>query len=453
MKNLFLFFFLFIPSFVIAQADTVYWSTIGVYANNGECLSNMSPDTPTKFYRCLGRALQQATQNPCSGDDYWDQTTGQCITPVDCEAQPLHADCAVSCPGICGGPGGLVGYGQSCPVEPFACDPGTGGGYTGTGFGDGETGGTGDTGDGNGSGDGGDPGTGDAGDGNGSGTSVGGGNGSGGTGEAGTGGGSSSSGGDSTGGGAPFSPEAGGNDCDDPNASRCGMEGQTVDCKSGYNTFTVGTTTSCIEAFSAGCNAGDLTSGCAVFCPSNTVANEGYVGYGQSCPTDQSSCGALCITSPTTPYNGTTQSDGSVTGTTGGNSTTITTNSTVNNNDGTNAATGACDPEGKGYLDCISPGEKEKPLHTQHTDIDSTLSRFMNRLADAPIMLSFSNIGNMISNGGNCPALDIDLGSTIINRHIVSTLHCDLSEVARPYLVGIMLFFYTLVGFRIIASS
>jgi hypothetical protein len=376
-----------------------------------------------------------------------------CENEPECEFGDGGPECEVQCSGSCGNPGGTVGFGQTCPPIDFACDPDTGGGDTGTGFGNGETGGTGDPGDDNG-GSGTELGTGDAGDGNGSGGSTGGGNGAGGGGGSGSGGGAGSSGGDGTGGGTSGSVDAGGATCNDPNARTCDSEGHTVSCKSGYNDFTVGTNVQCIEAFAAGCNSGDLTSGCAVFCPDTAISNEGYVGYGQDCPTDQSSCGALCISNPTTPNNGVTQGDGSITGTTGGNSTTTTNNSTsVTNNPGTNAATGVCDPESKGYLECIGPGNSEQPLHQQHTDLDSTLSRFTNRLADAPIILSFSNIGSMISNGGTCPAFDVNLSNTVIGQHIVSSLHCDLAEVMRPYLVGIMLFFYTLVGFRVIASS
>lgn len=115
---------------------------------------------------------------------------------------------------------------------------------------------------------------------------------------------------------------------------------------------------------------------------------------------------------------------------------------------------GPCNPAQPDYVDCqfINSGK------AAHTDVTATtvgqvFSNFYNDAKTTGIVQSFSAIKNVFVSGGSCPVLTIDLNDTLINKTVSTDIHCKLSENIRPILSPVMLVFYSIIGFRILASA
>lgn len=114
-----------------------------------------------------------------------------------------------------------------------------------------------------------------------------------------------------------------------------------------------------------------------------------------------------------------------------------------------------CDPTASNYVDCLI-GSNAMPSHTTSTpsNFSQSVSNFKNRISASPFVSSFSSIANIIPDGaGACSDFSIDLSGTPIGQVVSTSVICDLSEYIRPFIGAVMLVFYTLVAFRIVATA
>lgn len=95
-----------------------------------------------------------------------------------------------------------------------------------------------------------------------------------------------------------------------------------------------------------------------------------------------------------------------------------------------------------------------------HTSTDSGFTtfaavnaNFVNGIAGTDLVLSFSNIANIVDyDETSCPALTIDL-TAVIGKTLSTTVHCDVFEENAHILSNVLLIVYAFAGFRIFASS
>lgn len=124
----------------------------------------------------------------------------------------------------------------------------------------------------------------------------------------------------------------------------------------------------------------------------------------------------------------------------------------LKNLDQGNSDPNACDPKSPEYQACITPGAPV-PSNSKPTSIAEAHTKFWNDLRSSPIYSAMENVATVVpSGGGACPALEIDLTS-VGWGYIASNFHCDLVEIIRPYFQALMLAYFLIVCFRIVAGA
>ncbi|WP_370981007.1 hypothetical protein [Agaribacterium sp. ZY112] len=117
---------------------------------------------------------------------------------------------------------------------------------------------------------------------------------------------------------------------------------------------------------------------------------------------------------------------------------------------------GPCDPNLTNYIECISPPPKDLPpnISAGVGSYEEAMTNFRSRITSSNVVQAFSDMTTIISlDNAICPGFSINLESTIINKNISTTIHCDLMESVKPILSAVMLIIYTWIAFRIFASS
>ena len=95
----------------------------------------------------------------------------------------------------------------------------------------------------------------------------------------------------------------------------------------------------------------------------------------------------------------------------------------------------------------------ESQLTLSDPDVGTSYANFYNDFQATPLGLAFNNISGLVQGAGTCPLFSIDLTETLIGQVVSTTVHCDLTETIRPIISPVMVVFYTIIGFRIIASA
>ncbi|MDO3651317.1 hypothetical protein, partial [Nocardia mangyaensis] len=114
---------------------------------------------------------------------------------------------------------------------------------------------------------------------------------------------------------------------------------------------------------------------------------------------------------------------------------------------------GPCDPSEPDYYECLNiAGTMPDHTEPQVSTVGESFNNFYTEVKNAPLILSFTNMKNLISSGGSCSSFAIDLSMTPIGS-VSTNIHCDLAEIIRPIIGPVMLIYWTICAFRIFASS
>lgn len=124
------------------------------------------------------------------------------------------------------------------------------------------------------------------------------------------------------------------------------------------------------------------------------------------------------------------------------------------NGTGSGEGAGDCDPTSVDYFKCMTPDGGDMPDHTETESGFKTVAdvnkNFNDRLKKSPVVGSFASVKNIISlTSSSCPEFSL----TLFGREISTTVHCSMWALMAVVLSPLMIAFWTIVAFRIFASS